>query len=431
MHQSKFEASLSSIIGAAPSRAALAISGGSDSIALLYLATDWAKRAKVQLLVMHVDHALRVSSSRDAKFVQEVATNLGHDFYLLHWQRDHDITASIQEKAREARYNMMTTKCLELGVRLLMTAHHFDDVIENYLMRKKRGSGVLGLSYSHSHFVNNIQIIRPLLGFNKESLQDYLQQNQYAWVEDETNISDKYERNRVRKEFRELPAQDQQVIVNDIHRINQEADILNQQLIEFLAEFVQIDRMGFCIIQVMEYKNLQYDLQIQVLSYLLTITSGKNILPRFRNIQPLIEKIKQKITLDCSLHGCLLVSIDAERLLICREKSQILVDFYSLKGNLMWDNRFEISTKITNVDYKVTLLSKEGYSSIKEKIDISCIVQVPRIYSRLILFTLPVIIHLEKIVAIPHISYYDEKILENNLQVIFKPNFVSRFTHFL
>lgn len=431
MHQSKFEASLSNIIGAAPSRAALAISGGSDSIALLYLATNWAKREKVQLVVMHVDHNLRASSTQDAKFVQEIAHYLGHEFHLLRWQRSDDITSAIQEKAREVRYDMMTMKCLELGVQLLMTAHHFDDMIENYLMRKSRGSGVLGLSYSHSYFVNDVHIVRPLLAFKKESLQNYLRQNQYSWVEDETNISDKYERNRVRKEWNRLSDQAQQAIVDDMQRVNQEAQILNQQLICFLAEFVQIDRMGFCIVQMAEYKNLQYDLQIQVLSYLLTITSGKAILPRFRNIQPIIEKIKQNIALDCTLHGCLLVSMDGTQLLICREKSQISVDFYPLVDNVRWDNRFEITAKITNHNYKVTALSQEAYSSIKDKIDMSCIVQAPKIYARLILFTLPVIEHLEKMIAIPHISYYDEKILENNLQIIFKPNFVSRFTHFL
>lgn len=431
MHQSKFEASLSNIIGAAPSRAALAISGGSDSIALLYLATNWAKREKVQLVVMHVDHNLRASSTQDAKFVQEIAHYLGHEFHLLRWQRSDDITSAIQEKAREVRYDMMTMKCLELGVQLLMTAHHFDDMIENYLMRKSRGSGVLGLSYSHSYFVNDVHIVRPLLAFKKESLQNYLRQNQYSWVEDETNISDKYERNRVRKEWNRLSDQAQQAIVDDMQRVNQEAQILNQQLICFLAEFVQIDRMGFCIVQMAEYKNLQYDLQIQVLSYLLTITSGKAILPRFRNVQPIIEKIKQNIALDCTLHGCLLVSMDGTQLLICREKSQISVDFYPLVDNVRWDNRFEITAKITNHNYKVTALSQEAYSSIKDKIDMSCIVQAPQIYARLILFTLPVIEHLEKMIAIPHISYYDEKILENNLQIIFKPNFVSRFTHFL
>ena len=431
MHQSKFEASLSNIIGAAPSRAALAISGGSDSIALLYLATNWAKREKVQLVVMHVDHNLRASSTQDAKFVQEIAHYLGHEFHLLRWQRSDDITSAVQEKAREVRYDMMTMKCLELGVQLLMTAHHFDDMIENYLMRKSRGSGVLGLSYSHSYFVNDIHIVRPLLAFKKESLQNYLHQNQYSWVEDETNISDKYERNRVRKEWNRLSDQAQQAIVDDMQRVNQEAQILNQQLICFLAEFVQIDRMGFCIVQMAEYKNLQYDLQIQVLSYLLTIASGKAILPRFRNVQPIIEKIKQNIALDCTLHGCLLVSMDGTQLLICREKSQISVDFYPLVDNVRWDNRFEITAKITNHNYKVTALSQEAYSSIKDKIDMSCIVQAPKIYARLILFTLPVIEHLEKMIAIPHISYYDEKILENNLQIIFKPNFVSRFTHFL
>ncbi len=431
MHQSKFEASLSNIIGAAPSRAALAISGGSDSIALLYLATNWAKREKVQLVVMHVDHNLRASSTQDAKFVQEIAHYLGHEFHLLRWQRSDDITSAVQEKAREVRYDMMTMKCLELGVQLLMTAHHFDDMIENYLMRKSRGSGVLGLSYSHSYFVNDVHIVRPLLAFKKESLQNYLRQNQYSWVEDETNISDKYERNRVRKEWNRLSDQAQQAIVDDMQRVNQEAQILNQQLICFLAEFVQIDRMGFCIVQMAEYKNLQYDLQIQVLSYLLTITSGKAILPRFRNIQPIIEKIKQNIALDCTLHGCLLVSMDGTQLLICREKSQISVDFYPLVDNVRWDNRFEITAKITNHNYKVTALSQEAYSTIKDKIDMSCIVQAPKIYARLILFTLPVIEHLEKMIAIPHISYYDEKILENNLQIIFKPNFVSRFTHFL
>ncbi|MCP5369291.1 MAG: tRNA lysidine(34) synthetase TilS [Rickettsiaceae bacterium] len=431
MHQQKFEIALLDIIGNAPPKVALAISGGADSVALLYLATQWAKNAQVKLVIFHVNHNLRKSSVEDAKFVEEITRSLNHNFYLFHWKEAASITSAAQEKARQARYDMMTIKCQELGIKLLMTAHHFDDVVENYLMRKKRGSGVFGLSYSNSYFVNDIHIVRPLLLFRKKSLLQYLNDNKYAWVEDETNISDKYERNRIRKQFNLFSDSKKQLVYDEIDQIQQEAKILNQDLIKFLAEFVHIDQMGFCVLQVKDYKNLLYDLQIQVLSYLFTIVSGKMTLPRFRNIAPIIEKIQHNTLVNCSLHGCLLIDINNNQLLICRERDQIAIEEYQLQRNLIWDNRFEINTKITHNDYKVTTVSHKDYLSIKDKLSLSFIKQKLKIPNKLILFTLPVIKNLEKIVAIPHISYYDEKILEGNLQIIFRPNFISRFTHFL
>jgi hypothetical protein len=70
--------------------------------------------------------------------------------------------------------SMMSKKCHEFDINTLLTAHHLDDMLETYLMRKSKKSSILGLSYSNSFFYNNIQVIRPLSSFLKSELIDYL-----------------------------------------------------------------------------------------------------------------------------------------------------------------------------------------------------------------------------------------------------------------
>ena len=134
----------------------------------------------------------------------------------------------------------------------------------------------------------------------------------------------------------------------------------------------------------------------------------------------------QKI--DNSLHGCILKQTN-DKLLILREASEIDSNPIKLNGRTSWDDRFII--ELDKSEYSVGRLTLLEYVQNRDQFDLNELSLIGGNNHKLILFTLPVIKSLEKIVAIPHISYYDETQLEGALEVIFRPNFISRFTHFL
>ena len=134
----------------------------------------------------------------------------------------------------------------------------------------------------------------------------------------------------------------------------------------------------------------------------------------------------QKI--DNSLHGCILKQTK-DKLLILREYSEINSNPIQLNDRTSWDDRFIIESDKSG--YSVGRLALREYIQKRDQFDLTELSLVVGNNHKHILFTLPVIKSLEKIVAIPHISYYDETQLEGALEVIFRPNFISRFTHFL
>lgn len=408
---------------------ALAISGGSDSVALLELMGKWASSHSVDLIILHVNHHLRSNSGDDARFVESICNKMGYQFHHLEWQHNGQIQTAIQQQAREARYALMHKKCQELGVKILLTAHHQDDLIETYLMRKKRGSGPFGLSHSDSFFFHDLQVFRPLLPFSKQDLLHYLQENSASWVEDPSNISDNYERNRVRKSIEKYSTQEKENILLEMRDAQQQAFELNEKLIAFLAEYVAINRLGYAIVDLKHFDQQVYDLQLQITSHILTIISGQTTPPRHRNIEPLILRITQESNFKVSLHGCLLVKKN-NKLLICREPQQYANQPLTA-GNVIWDDRFEIKANLSE-DYSVDFLRPSDFNKIRGELTRQQFHLIDDFDNKLILFSLPAIKKLEKLVAIPHISYYDIDEREDiNIEIIFKPNFISRFTHFL
>ncbi len=406
---------------------ALAVSGGSDSIALLHLASEWARLLRIRLVVFSVNHNLRPEASEEIEFVRKITSGLGHKFYELSWNNSGNKVA-IQERAREARYNMMTDKCHELGINTLLTAHHLDDMLETYLMRKNKKSGLFGLSYSTSFFYNNIQIIRPFASFLKYELIDYLNNVNIKWIEDKSNFLEIYERNRIRMEISRLSRDKKSELIIEMKEVNEKAHALNESLISTIAEAVQINNFGFAIIDLTKIRVECLDIQIHIINYVLTIISGKTHLPRFRSVEQIISKLETMQKIDSSLHGCLLKQTK-DKLLIFREKHAIKSTGIQLNNNTYWDDRFIIECNISK--YSVSKLTLPEYTKIKDQFDLKELASIVGNSHKLILFTLPVIKNLEKIVAIPHISYYDETELEGALKVIFRPNFISRFTHFL
>ncbi len=138
---------LFALLGPFP-QVALAVSGGPDSLALMLLATRWreAREDGPKLSVLTVDHGLRASAREEAELVGRMASALGLSHTILTWEKAEVPSASLQAKARIARYDLMAAYCHAHGIPALVTAHTQDDQAETFLMRLKRGSGLDGLT---------------------------------------------------------------------------------------------------------------------------------------------------------------------------------------------------------------------------------------------------------------------------------------------
>lgn len=412
---------------------ALAVSGGSDSIALLYLTYNYAIKNDIKLSIFTVDHNLRPESKQEANYVKNLAIKLGCDFYDFCWDHgwnDDDKKSNIQESARSLRYDLMTSKCLDLDIKILLTAHHFDDIIETYLMRKRRGGGVFSCSYSNNFFYNSINIFRPLLDFNKFDLIKFLKTNNIAWIEDSSNQSDDYERNRIRKEIFSYSFEKKSELQKEVIANNKLAVELNNDLLNILSESLKITKYGFALLDLKKISNLSDELVIQIINYSLTVVGGKDQVPRFRGTKKILDKIRSSCKIDSTLHGCVLKSIKDNNLIIYREK-RFISDSIELNSNKCWDNRFNCIANAFFSGYYVDSLKESEYLAIKDSLDLENLSRISQNNHKLILFTLPVVKYLEKVVAIPHIYYYDDVKIRDNIFFEFSPSFFSRFTHFI
>ena len=125
----------------------LAVSGGPDSTALLWLAARWRARRKhgPKLIAVTIDHGLREESAREALAVKRLAKKLKVEHRTLRWTGAKPKTG-IQEAARAARYRLLADAARKAGARHILTAHTLDDQAETVLFRLARGSGISGIA---------------------------------------------------------------------------------------------------------------------------------------------------------------------------------------------------------------------------------------------------------------------------------------------
>ncbi len=186
-----------------PGRIGLAVSGGSDSVALAFLLTKGGKKknAAERFVVLHVDHGLRKESKEEYRFVKALAKRLGIPFRGTHAKVVKAPGESLEMAARNARLAFFG-KCMKsLKLDAIATGHHMDDVAETFLMRIRRVSGPVGLAgIKEKSEVGSIRFVRPLLGCRDSELKDYLRKYREEWREDASNDDVTIERNRVRHE---------------------------------------------------------------------------------------------------------------------------------------------------------------------------------------------------------------------------------------
>jgi len=190
----------------------LAVSGGSDSTALLVMAARWAKQLKKRrpkLLAVTINHGLRAESAREAAAVKRLARQLGVPHRTLSWRGNKPKTG-LQETARLARYVLLAQAALREGYEHVLTAHTLDDQAETVLFRLARGSGVTGLAgmaYASplpAGRQGTIFLVRPLLHVAKSRLIATLKVAGVGHNDDPSNSDPRFTRTRLRTVMPEL-----------------------------------------------------------------------------------------------------------------------------------------------------------------------------------------------------------------------------------
>lgn len=182
----------------AESNILVAVSGGMDSVVLAHL----CREANLNISIAHCNFSLRgKESDEDEVFVMELADALDAQIFIEGFETEAyaaEKKLSLQMAARELRYNWFTELCETLQFDYIFTAHHANDNLETVLINFIRGTGLEGLTGIPDL---NGCVIRPLLPFTRNEIENYAKNQNFQWREDSSNQSTKYFRNKVRLEI--------------------------------------------------------------------------------------------------------------------------------------------------------------------------------------------------------------------------------------
>jgi tRNA(Ile)-lysidine synthase len=178
----------------------VAVSGGADSVGLACALSVLAGRGEAHLVLAHFDHQWREESAGDARFVEQLAGQLGCK-YVKGQAGEHGFQN--EEEARQQRYAFLLEVARSEGARFVVTAHTADDQVETILDRILRGTGLRGLCGIPRTRVldEGIVLLRPLLCCHKSELEEYLHELGQEWCEDESNLDTDFTRNRIRHQL--------------------------------------------------------------------------------------------------------------------------------------------------------------------------------------------------------------------------------------
>jgi tRNA(Ile)-lysidine synthase len=325
---------------------ALAVSGGSDSLALMQLAKLWAEQAvqPLRLSVLTVDHGLRAQSGAEAAQVAAWASEIGLPHARLLWEGPKPQTG-IQAAARDARYRLLIDWCKANGATALLTAHTIEDQAETLIMRLARGTGVEGLGgVRNLSSRDGIRIFRPLISQSRQRLRSFLSHLGRNWIEDPSNDDQRFERIRVRKGWSELEKLGLTVKALDetAHRARRADSALHVVSDEFIAAHVMRHDEGYCEVDLAQFLRLPQELRIRVLDRLIHCYGGGGrpelaSLERLEAWFSMSDQQAKRHTL-----GGAQIALRDKAFLVGREPGRINPLPVPLAGSLFWDHRWQI-----------------------------------------------------------------------------------------
>jgi len=220
----------------------LAVSGGPDSIALMWLAARWRRALKrgPRLIAVTVDHGLRTVAAAEARDVKRLARSLDLQHRTVRWSGTKPRTG-LPAAARSARYRLLAQAARANGATHILTAHTRDDQAETLLMRIMRGSGIAGLAaMARESDRDGVRLARPFLNVSKSQLIATLRKAKVSFADDPTNRDTSFTRPRLRMLMPALAAEGGDTrnlarLASRLARANQAVEVLVDGAERYLA----------------------------------------------------------------------------------------------------------------------------------------------------------------------------------------------------
>ncbi len=307
-----------------------------------------------------VDHALREESARESNQCKTWCESLGvpHRTLLLQWEGKEFPARLKQLEYRRRRYDSLSDACLRDGVNTIVTGHQFEDQIETFLLRLGRASGIHGLISMQMaiQLQNGIHVFRPFLSIQRSRMEATCKQLGWSeWIEDPTNVSMKYDRNRVRSAMtnqlwhKKLSAGDPSIIGEvigmlqtlscaNVARQAKVTDFLNESILNSIDHQYGFVRLKLSSVHKWLSKDGDYFAAAKGFASLIRQIGGKCIggkhEPPMKSLHKLLRFISQHVVLESERGvgqplGGVLCHIDGfvdekteKYLILCCEKSQ-------------------------------------------------------------------------------------------------------------
>ena len=207
------------------------VSGGADSVCLLFLLLEYQKKMPFEIQVVHIHHGIRTEAEEDAKFVEDLCQKAEVSYVC----RRVDVPGlaaakkvSTETAGRQARYETFYEIAKEKGATKIAVAHNTNDNAETVLFHLFRGSGIGGLAGMSPmrKGEDDNYIIRPILCLEREEIESYLTDRGIPWCTDSTNDSDDYTRNRIRHHI--IPYAEEKIVQGAVEHVAQSAQSLRE-----------------------------------------------------------------------------------------------------------------------------------------------------------------------------------------------------------
>ncbi len=320
-------------------RLGVAVSGGSDSMALLHVLAECAPDHGVVLEAATVDHGLRPGSAEEADYVKNACEALDVHHETLRWT-SWDGRGNLQAEARAARYRLLADWARERRLDRVAIAHTVDDQAETFLMRLAREAGVDGLAAMEGVFRRDgATFWRPALALERAGLRGYLERRGVGWCEDPSNEDEGFDRVKARKALKVLEeiGIDRGTLWGVALNLAAASEALRRVAAE-TAERIASDEAGDVVFDRRALLIVPHEILRRLLAGALVWVSGAEYPPRRGALFDLERAVIG--TQTHTLHGCL-VTVDDKCVRVAREYNAVKDIRTPLDA--LWDSRWRIA----------------------------------------------------------------------------------------
>ena len=298
------------------------VSGGPDSLALCFLSKIYSIKKSCKAYYYIVDHRLRKNSSTEAQSVKKLLKKHNIKSDILRWNGKKPIS-NIQSLARNKRYSLLINQAKKMNIKTILTGHHIDDLYENFFIRISRGSGLNGLiSFSEKTLRDKVNIVRPLISFEKKHL-NYVTTNVFkSYIEDPSNEDNKFKRVRIRKLINHLQNDglDKNKLLLTIKNLKDSNETIKFYVAKNLKDNSCIYKDKSKIILNKEFFNQPHEVTFRSLTEIIKFVGNKYYSVRGKKVDTIIDKLKgeARISLKLTLGNCIIRKVN-QSILVLKE----------------------------------------------------------------------------------------------------------------